>query len=539
METILCDKHKFQLDDFQTDLTQKIEKQVKSEVTQLRRQHIINESTAKSLTPTGTCIPRLYGLPKVHKENVPLRPILSMVNTPTYELAKFINHVLQPVRNVVSSKTIQDSFDFVNRIRSINLSNTYLCSFDISSLFTNVPLDETIAYISRICEKSNIQLPINVEWLTALIRLCTQNIQFRFNDKLYFQHDGVAMGSPLGPTLADIFVGYLETFVLQQQPSSPVHYFRYVDDTFAVFASPDHVPSFLDNLNSLHSNLKFTHEVEVNNSLPFLDVLVHKTDTFPLTSIYRKPTWTGLYLHFLSYVPVNYKRNLVTNLFSRASKICSPIFLEAEKVLLHKTLVANGYPPCFIDRHSKIKTIQEPTEGPEKKIVFLFVPFHGDSFSSFLKHRIRSITGKAVPAASPVIIFNTRRISIRTLKDQLPTVRASNLVYKFSCGCGSSYVGRTRRMLADRVAEHLPGWLLKGGNQRPRSSAAPQSAVTRHVISCDRFDRQRPATEHFSILTFARSPAMLPVLEATHIVSLRPDLCNQKDFVFSLALPWQ
>ena len=243
-------------------------------------------------------------------------------------------------------------------------------------------------------------------------------------------------------------------------------------------------------------------------------------------------------MHFLSFAPLSYKRNLVRNLFNRATKICSPEHLEAEKTLLTKTLQANGYPLRFILRHSQV-TSADLVEGPQKKPVFLVLPFPGDSFSSFLKHRILNITGKVVPSAAPRIIYKTRPISIRPLKDRIPTVRASNLVYKFSCDCGSSYVGRTRRSLADRVTEHLPRWLMRGANQRPRSTADPTSAVTRHVMACDAFDRQRPAMDSFSIVTRSRCVSLLPLLEATHILFMKPDLCCQKEFVFSLALPWQ
>lgn len=347
------------------------------------------------------------------------------------------------------------------------------------------------------------------------------------------------MGSPLGPILADIFLGFLETFHLSQCDFSPFYFFRYVDDTFAVFSSPDSVQPFLDLLNSLHPNLRFTCELEQNNSLPFLDVLVQRSDTGQLlTSVYRKPTWTGLYSHFLSFVPISHKRNLVYNLFHRASRICSPHLLEAEQSLLRSTLEANGYPVRFIQKYCQPKPEKPVLHGPSKMPAFLFVPFLGDPFSSHLKRTIVSLTAQTYPAAKPRIVFQTQRIHVRPLKDKVPLARSSNLLYKFTCSCGSNYLGRTTRALADRMAEHLPRWLLAGSNQRPRSTALPASAITRHVISCQQFDRSKPADHNFKVVTKSRHPALLPLLEATHIVTHQPDLCSQKDFVFSLALPW-
>jgi hypothetical protein len=539
MSLVLADSTKFERDEFQIDLTHKIEKQVSSSVSRLAQQHVISRATAKSLTPSGSCIPKLYGLPKTHKDGMPLRPILSMVNTPTHRLAQWLAQLLQPVRDAVSSFNVQDSFDFVNRVRSLDISNSFFCSFDVTSLFTNVPLVETISQIKIICDHFHIELPIDFDFLQSLILLCTQNIQFSFNQILYFQKDGVAMGSPLGPILADIFLGFIETFHLKQSEFSPLHFFRFVDDTFAVFSSPSSVQPFLDLLNNLHPNLRFTCELERNNSLPFLDVLVQRSDAGQLlTSVYRKPTWTGLYSHFLSFVPMSYKRNLVFNLFHRARRICSANILEAEHSLLRSTLEANGYPSRFIDRHSQPKPDSPVLQGPSKMPAFLFLPFLGDQFSSHLKRTISSLTAAVYPAAKPRIVFQTRRVGVRPLKDKVPFARSSNLLYEFRCSCGSSYLGRTTRALADRMAEHLPRWLLAGSNQRPRSTAAPASAITRHVISCQQFDRSRPTDSNFKVVAKSRHPALLPLLEATHIVTRQPDLCSQKDFVFCLALPW-
>ena len=90
--------------------------------------------------------PRMYGLPKTHKEDIPLRPILSMIGSSQHERAKWLAEILAPVLKLYSSHSVKDSFTFANFIQNCNLepAKTFLCSFDISSLFTNVPLDETI-----------------------------------------------------------------------------------------------------------------------------------------------------------------------------------------------------------------------------------------------------------------------------------------------------------------------------------------------------------------------------------------------------------
>ena len=110
------------------------------------------------------------------------------------------------------------------------------------------------------------------------------------------------MGSPLVPIMANIFLCHYEKIWLDSCPSNikPKLYNRYVDDTFVLFDNEMKAHDFLTYLNSKHPNIKFTIEIENNNSLPFLDVRIDKTTDVFQTSIYRKSTFTGLGLNFHS-----------------------------------------------------------------------------------------------------------------------------------------------------------------------------------------------------------------------------------------------
>ena len=157
------------------------------------------------------------------------------------------------------------------------------------------------------------------------------------------------MGSPLGSALANIFVGYYES-KLFNEISKPTVYCRYVDDTFSLFHKETKFQKFLNGLNSLHPSLKFTNEIETNNSLPFLDVLVTKSNNKFITSGYRKPTFTGQYIHWNSFGPKQRKTNLIDTLTHRALKICSKSTLKHELDKIHSILVQNSYPEFFLIR---------------------------------------------------------------------------------------------------------------------------------------------------------------------------------------------
>ena len=129
------------------------------------------------------------------------------------------------------------------------------------------------------------------------------------------------MGSPLGPLFANIFLSFHEKGWLSKCPADfkPLLYRRYVDDCFLLFKSTDQIPQFLDFLNRQHPNIKFTCEIESNSTLPFLDIsIIRKNGVFE-TSVYQKPTFTGLFTNFHSFIPSQY--NIASITFARTMRI--------------------------------------------------------------------------------------------------------------------------------------------------------------------------------------------------------------------------
>ena len=167
-----------------------------------------------------------------------------------------------------------------------------MCSFDVSSLFTNVPLDETIQIcLDKLYALANPpKLPRSV--LKYLLVFATKRSHFVFNGQYYDQIDGVAMGSHLGPVLANIFMCDFEGKWVMNNGARPTIWFRYVDDTFTLLPNKDTAVQFLSYLNTRHKNIQFTSEFEQDREIPFLDVLINRqpNNSFS-TSIYRKKTF--------------------------------------------------------------------------------------------------------------------------------------------------------------------------------------------------------------------------------------------------------
>ena len=155
------------------------------------------------------------------------------------------------------------------------------------------------------------------------------------------------MGCPQDPIFANIFMSFHEKSWFYNCPSffKSLLYRRYVDGFFLFFSSLDHVPFSLNYLNREHSNISFTPKLKKDGKLPFLDVEITRSNGNFSTSVYREPTFTGLFTNFHSFIPLAYKRSLISCLVHRIFNICSSyenfhIQLEIVRELFN----LNGFP---------------------------------------------------------------------------------------------------------------------------------------------------------------------------------------------------
>ena len=300
-----------------------------------------------------------------------------------------------------------------------------------------------------------------------------------------FLLDGVAMGSPLGPALANIFVGFHESRLFDNTVKPGV-YFRFVDDTFAIFGSELGCDHFQEKLNSLHPALKFTVEKEQNSSLNFLDVLVEREGTGFLTSIYRKPTFTGQYIRWNSFSPKMTKISLIKTLVHRALMICSKTKLGSELDKIKQLLIEKGYPTDVLlscINHKLANFAAEKKFGPEKCPVYLKLPWIGNVSSKFENQINKAITS-CFYAVKPRVVYNTRAMLPSAKKDSVPTTQKSCVVYEFSCRREARYVGRTTQMLADRIKQHVPTSIRKRSSTvREQPPRICKTSVLKLVVS--------------------------------------------------------
>ena len=538
MSAILNDSSKFrQLGPVATnDKIATNEHHLQDRLLELVKEKQLPKNVQEAIRPCGSTRPRMYGLPKTHKAGTPLRPILAMIGSCQHKLAKWLTNVLQPVLTQYSEFCVKDSFSFVEMLRQTEMDqeDVVMCSFDIKSLFTNVPLETVIDIcIGCLYESVTVIGGIRRNTMRELLVRATTDVEFSFNNIIYQQIDGVAMGSPLGPILANIFVGAMEK-QLFQSTDRPTVYVRYMDDIFAVFETNRNKDGFLHSLNNLHSSLQFTVEHEVDRKLPFLDVLVERGSSKFVTSIYRKPTFTGQYIRWSSFCTKRRKLNLISCLVHRAVMICSPEKLESELDQIRSILASNGYPRTVVETIIRGKLSEEPQSSPQKETpsVILRLPYIGNVSNKFVK-TIRDAVSECYQDVALRIVLSSPAILPTSRKDVLPTHMKNNVVYKFACHCNKWYVGSTTRRLKTRIAEHVPRCVRSATaipNTSPlatadlklkRARAAKRSSVAEHLLANPEC-LSNYADDRFTILGRPRNKFHLAVLEGTYIMSLFP-----------------
>ncbi|CAH8470476.1 unnamed protein product [Schistosoma mattheei] len=239
--------------------------------------------------------------------------------------------------------------------------------------------------------------------------------------RIYRQIDGVAMGSPLGPILAGIFLSKLENGPLAQEIDKFSFYCRYMDDTFILCNNQTDFLKTFDRFNTVHPSIKFTWEKENEGRIAFIDVLLtRKKDGSLERNINREITWTGKYTNFLSFVPLQQKRNLIKTLHHRIKTICTVDAIEDETKALFKTLKENGYPEKFINKNIANKRQRRECLTVNKKPLYIRLQFRGDAPSEMLRLKLSRSIQRTFNAAKLQLVFATRPIITPRLKDKLP-----------------------------------------------------------------------------------------------------------------------
>lgn len=451
MRVLLDEKSTYQI--IEDDPTKKIEGRCNRLILKWKRLLIITEEEATKLTRYNSICSRIYGKPKIHKANAPLRPIVSMVDSPTYNLSKMFATIIKNVTGK-TGRSVKNAYELKTEVKNITVPKGYiLVSLDVVSLFTKIPKELVYQCIKD--RWSSIEpftkLPLD-EFLNGL-QLVMENCVFQYKEVIYQQIFGSPMGSPGSPCFADLVMESLEEVVIKKLPFKLPFYFRYVDDIITAIPK-DKVMETKDIFNSFNENIQFTIEVENNNRIAFLDIWLIRTENGTITTDwYHKETWSGRYLHFDSELPFNYKRNTIKILADKVLKLADTEFHHKNFKLIEEVLLQNKYPKTLIWNtiRNVVETKNSNSEkgNPEATVKYVAIPYVKGLFEKIVpifKDTTKKIVGKGGN--------NLHRSIFTRVKDKVPTMEKSHVVYKIPCNCEECYVGETRNRVRTREDGH-------------------------------------------------------------------------------------
>jgi hypothetical protein len=474
---------------------------------------------------------RFYVLPKIHKSNlvsdicsslnnefvdvnylpsdVPSRPIVSNVESPTSRLSYFIDKILFPLISEVDSY-VKDSFDFLNKLPRFLNHNSFMISLDVCSLYTIIPKDFGLSAIQYWLTKySNLIEPrFSLNFILSSLNLILCNNTFSYKEQHYQQIFGTAMGTCVAPKYAHLTMAYLENeikcgcfkkFGYVKTNQFFKNYFRYLDDIFVITdLSYGDILSFVDYFNNFHESFKFTFELS-SNSAVFLDIKLFRFNDTIITDIYHKPTDSFQYLPFSSNHPRHVKRNVPYILASRIQRIVSDTNLRIYRFNEMKyRLIKLKYPIKLIDdainRCNKI--VNKSTSNNHKQNIY-FKFSHTKQSSSLVSSKLQPLftSFNESPLGSNLFIqkcsrktFNLKSILSRGLRNfsvsrcnqkrcktcfilveakkyifinnkivyfnNNMSCLSENVIYVIFCSCGEFYVGQTSLVFRKRITLH-------------------------------------------------------------------------------------
>ena len=424
---------------------------------QWKKDKSISERLYWRLYPNAEEAPKLYGMPKIHKPNAPLRPIVSCCGSITYNAARYLATVLSPlVGNTIHS--VKNSKELVDKLKGLVVPpGQKLVSYDVKALFTSVPVDQALNVIERKL-RQDLTLPdrseLNVDQLIQLLEYCLTTTYFEYGGEFYQQVHGAAMGSPVSPIVTNLYMEHFESIALSTAPRPPSLWFRYVDDTF-VLTHEDDVDSLTSHINNINDHIQFTTEPETQGKLPFLDLCVTVLDdTSTKIIIYRKSTHTDQYLNFNSHHPLIHKRSVVITLTTRAQLyVTTAEDRKAEISHVRNALRANNYKDWALDvppARSKKQVTTTDKMTTRSTRAMLELPYIQGS-SEQLSRTYQS---------HGVYLFHKPSNTIRSMlvhpKDKTPKEKLCGTIYHISCDDDilHTYIGETKRPLSVRFKEH-------------------------------------------------------------------------------------
>lgn len=455
-------------------------------------------------------VPKLYCLPKIHKQGDKMRQIVALLTAPCTKIAKWLVNELKQYPNF-DSCAVKNSIEFAKLIQNLSIKeDEILVSFDVEALFPSIPIEEALTALRIHLMNLNISNEkINI--YLAAAKMCMDTNYFEFRKRFFKIESGTSMGNPLSPLIAEAFMSKFE-MDLKSAGRLPTVWHRYVDDVFAIVKRSD-LNNILNTLNSQYTEINFTCETEREGKLTFLDLELQRKEDKIDIAIHHKATSTMRYITSDSHTPIQHKLAAFQSLAHRLVSL--PLSLEnyiQEYNYIVQAAKINGYSERIINniikkhsqKHQKTQLSSfftqnrttDKTEDSIKKVSVTFAPTLTNKLKTTFKQNNMQIV-----YSNPFKLKN-QLISTKDKKENLDKPG----IYEIKCNiCHRKYYGQTKRSVKQRFAEHEKYI----HNNEPRRSAFALHAVTeKHIpvsiddvrlLKCVNDDRKLDAYESMYI----------------------------------------
>jgi len=434
-----------------------IKKEYNNILNDLLKKKYINQIEKTKLNINNCNIARIQGLPKLHKDKIPIRPIINGINSPTEQIAKFLNPTLNNLNNN-NKYDIKNAFELKDKLRNIEITNDdRLISLDIISLFTSIPLNNIYKIIMKNWELIEPYTTIKCKntYINIIKFICNNNY-FTYNNELYRQINGTPMGGKMSSNLSGIVVNSILDEFFQNSNIKPKYICKYVDDIFLII-NKNECDIILNEINKINKNIQFTMEKETNEQINYLDITIIRNKNTLKTKWYEKNIKNKQILNFLSHHPISQKINTIKNLINRAIKLTDLDYIKETKTYIFNKLNKNLYPNRIIKKHwnTIYHKQQTPnnniTNPPTKKYVSLtYIPEITNKINQlFKKESINDICFGHRPTNKIKQLYHTNTY------DDIGKFKKNNVIYKINCeNCDEIYIGETKQNLITRIQQH-------------------------------------------------------------------------------------
>lgn len=455
-------------------------RKVKEVVQEMVRAGVVERDEGRSLIIGDPVIPQLVARAKTHKEGCPIRPIVNGEGCPTEKLERWLWRRMKEWGRE-DNRAVKSGEDFCEKVKEKVVPEGYvLVGVDVKDMFNDVDLNRVIEIAKQRNDTDGIG--IDSRLLEKAIKACVENKQFKFEGKRYLMGNGVAMGSVLSGTLADLIMREVERRVFESFGDNMAFWYRYVDDVICCVKG-DKEEELMEVLNGeLGQGFRFVKAQREGEWTGFLDVLVKVERGALKRKLWIKKHNTFNYVKYYSDLDEGVKKGVVRNLLKRVVRLTDEEYREGIMRTFVDKLRLCGYPMKVIAKiRGDVTGNEERTRGDEMTS-WIKLPMVREGCRKWIRRELKS---KKVG-----VVFATGRTmgtGYRSLYEKKKDLEQKGVVYKVDCevGCQRNYIGSTGRRLSRRLAEH---------KSDVRTASVNRSALAEHCLDrmhWARFDSAR------------------------------------------------